>query len=157
MKRPLLTFASILSLLAILTLWIVSERRVMWVDVACGARRLVCGADRGSALLLLSPALPRVVHGIRYGYMKRTGETVLDEMSWKFWGFGGVHSQWGDYGFCFPLWLVLVFCATATLIIARPWRAPRRTGLCHRCGYDLRASQTRCPECGTPIPGEAPA
>ncbi len=51
-----------------------------------------------------------------------------------------------------PLWMLLVPCASAFWFLWWPphrSRRRRKLGLCVRCGYDLRASKERCPECGT--------
>ena len=50
-----------------------------------------------------------------------------------------------------PYWLLLLTAATpATIAIARARRARSRatSGRCVACGYDLRESHDRCPECG---------
>ncbi|HEY2585846.1 MAG TPA: zinc ribbon domain-containing protein [Tepidisphaeraceae bacterium] len=59
----------------------------------------------------------------------------------------------------FPLWLLpaafaLPVLLTWALAVIRRRRRIRH-GLCPACGYDLRASTERCPECGAPTPVKA--
>jgi hypothetical protein len=66
-----------------------------------------------------------------------------------------------DIGFVIvvPYWALCLLLGIAA--IAGPWgrhyrrRFRRRIGTCQMCGYDLRESPLRCPECGTPRAGNA--
>ena len=63
-----------------------------------------------------------------------------------------------EVGLSFPCWqaAALSACLPATWLTRRRRRRINRLrlerGQCARCGYDLRASPSRCPECGTPAP-----
>jgi hypothetical protein len=56
-----------------------------------------------------------------------------------------------------PFWLLGLGLATVAFFRPRRWLASRRSiGSCRRCGYDLRATPGRCPECGTVAIAERP-
>ena len=59
------------------------------------------------------------------------------------------------YVIAIPHWLIFLLTAPWPLwwlARHRQQATRRRRGLCAQCGYDVRASPERCPECGTPIP-----
>ncbi|MDB5354123.1 MAG: hypothetical protein JWN24_576 [Phycisphaerales bacterium] len=56
-----------------------------------------------------------------------------------------------------PIWVPLALLAILParwILRHRRERERRKVGFCPRCGYDLRATPDRCPECGTipPLP-----
>jgi len=78
-----------------------------------------------------------------YGFdCYRRARPVVD---WQWPGYQsydtGMKSTWGS------IWCVTIPAAFGAFLL-RPRRLP--PGNCQRCGYNLRASPIRCPECGEP-------
>lgn len=105
----------------------------------------------------------------RYGDASRSSETELLfltapyprstlwrylEPNWHYLGFNALQYRASfTHGFVFvvPDWfLVLLFAIPPTRWVVRRIRSKRRSAAqqCRSCGYDLRATPERCPECG---------
>jgi hypothetical protein len=98
--------------------------------------------------LLIQPA--RNVVGIDY-----SGST---ELVFRAGGFTVVHYNipHGPYSLG---WVILLLVALPLAWVVVTWRSKKlrdaqAAGCCAACGYDLRASKERCPECGTAIPAK---
>ena len=69
--------------------------------------------------------------------------------------FGGLHGPNGSlWNLQLPYWFAtVVLLVSPALWVVRVRRNRRRwrSGLCRKCGYDLRASGDVCPECGARV------
>jgi hypothetical protein len=116
--------------------------------------------------------------GATSGFSHKASQPQENPYTGSFWnrlGFGmrpgtlrtGTASD-GPYRYVFshahvPYWFVLVVLSApfwlwlARARIRRRRARQARLGQCLQCGYDLRATPGRCPECGTPASAEASA
>jgi hypothetical protein len=89
--------------------------------------------------------------GLGHGNGGRSGDELLHELEYgnrPHWGFRLGTDLLDDDGFVLiPYWFLLAVSA----ILPSIWLMKRRKAqpeCCKNCGYDLRASPVRCPECG---------
>ena len=148
MLRKTLTILSLIGLLLSVGLWGVSYWNIKRVINACTA---YVGLSRGAV--------------VGSGFVDVDGvvEWDMETMSSGFDGFATYwipryhetpHSwpdmQYTVWGFVVPLYIPLVASGLPLvwLLPAHRRRKRNKLGLCLNCGYDLRGSTAKCPECG---------
>jgi hypothetical protein len=122
--------------------------------------------DESDAAWLAGDSSPQVGHwSYPRGSPAELSVLYVSNLKWHF-GFGsgrframtapggnGVATTVGTMRvYAVPWWCIAILTAMLPTFALLRWRSIRRrhrTGLCMHCGYDLRATPDRCPECGT--------
>jgi hypothetical protein len=146
----------LLSIVAALSLLLCAATVVEWVPsyrrshLVCWVRRRESGQHRVAIGLEFSRGI--VVATTRPDCSEDARPGLHSEIDLR-WEYGTVNRL--GFGvdaraIYVPLWFVGLLTATPPAARALVWcrGAGRREGTCSQCGYDLRATPDRCPECG---------
>jgi hypothetical protein len=166
MTHRLLNFLTVLSLLLCIAAGVLWVRSYLRTDTVCVVRRphlLYCETSRGALAVAWHTGVPltsepviqaAAEHGwaweVTPGRDAYRGIRRTLGFAWFYAATGGTAER------VVHVPLAALIAAAACLPAARAasrWRRRRRSGVCARCGYDLRATPERCPECGTAAGG----
>lgn len=155
-NRPTLSRRGLLIAVSIVSLAIAAADAALWVRTRHGPSDYVKirVTARGNVGFLSSGDLVR--------FHVSTHDVSADEPSaWErtaLVGLGGPKRFDVDYGangvgghyvgLTMPHWALVAQAAIVPALWLWPRRKSRAAGMCKRCGYDLRATPDRCPECG---------
>ena len=151
MFRKTLTILSLIGLLLSVGLWGVSywSVRYAWgTNAAIWQFSLVSGTIDVVRLELATP--------------RRIAKGGVPPHRVRIQGFNGWRTIWRPYctmnrrlygAVVLPFWPLAMIFGSTLWVTWRPLcshsrRKRKKLGLCVKCGYDLRASKDRCPECG---------
>jgi hypothetical protein len=157
MRRHLFNVAAALSLLLFVATagsFVRSRGSIEWVEYASTSRwsRLV---GRPVGVFVSTAQDQRAQPGFSVG---RQDAPAVDFPGYRMvigFSVGTFNSTSGTVRYLLlPYWFVALVTGALPALWLLLWWRRRRTGvpgLCAACGYDLRASAERCPECGEPI------
>jgi hypothetical protein len=165
-KRSLFISVSYFSLLLCLAtagLWVRSHFATDMVQWASEGKAQLIGTPTGTLAYLSTTdklaGKPRLGFIYSSSDIKRDFLTLKLARSVSFLGFGFAwNSPWADGGSLTlvhaPFWFVLILTSILPILRVRRELIDRRrrqwlaSNRCGHCGYDLRGSPDRCPECG---------
>lgn len=161
----LLAGFSLLLCLASITLWIWShflDEEIGWSTQSHTTTGLGCYSGSIALAWITSDTVnaPGFLHH-SYDAQKVPLRVPPGVSSWQWWGFMAyvVRASQRQIGILIvPAWAPTALFAALPLLwllrfrsFRRRWRAQHN--FCATCGYDLRATPDRCPECGTAVGG----
>jgi hypothetical protein len=144
--------ACVILLIAALAVWVRSYHYADTVDILRSADGQTVSLDSRSGRLTLTTAPFRTSYGVSGRDTRWSCEWLRDPAPRARFRISGWERLPGGWALHVPYWAVVLLLTfpTAWRMSAYLRRArDARNNLCPACGYDLRASPDRCPECGT--------
>ncbi len=137
MIRKTLTIVSLIGLLLSVGLWGASSRQLL--RLTCGSKKDGWGIEIGKGKLEIL-RLEQVIPWSGGRTIDTSGSNLVDY-------------EFVEFSVRLPALAIIsggiLICCIVPLHRRR--RKRKKLGLCLKCGYDLRASKDRCPECGDEI------